>query len=102
MFLIGDVCLRIDISERITLVISLCFCSAISVYLSCICLQVTIVTFAVYVSTQPDHVLSPQVAFVSLSLFNILRAPLNLLPMMVSFVVMVSLRLKSNTVISLI
>lgn len=38
--------------------------------------------------------LAPTVAFVSLSLFNILRVPLNLLPMMVSYVVMASVSVK--------
>ncbi|XP_067944116.1 multidrug resistance-associated protein 1-like [Watersipora subatra] len=55
---------------------------------------VTVVTFAVYVSTNKDHILSPNVAFVSLSLFNILKGPLNLLPMMISFVVMSSVSVK--------
>lgn len=47
-------------------------------------------TFAVYVGTQADHVLDPKVAFVSLSLFNILRVPLSLLPAAVSSILMVS------------
>ncbi|PAV78537.1 hypothetical protein WR25_09567 [Diploscapter pachys] len=37
---------------------------------------VALATFATYVLTSSDHVLTPQVAFVSLTLFNQLRAPL--------------------------
>ena len=50
--------------------------------------QVTLATFAVYVSV--GGVLDAQKAFVALSLFNILRLPISLLPMILSFAVMVS------------
>lgn len=46
-------------------------------------------TFAVYVLTDESHVLDAQKAFVSLALFNILRFPLNMLPMVISSMVQV-------------
>ena len=51
-------------------------------------LQVTLATYATWVLT--GHPLDADTAFVSLSLFNILRFPINLLPMMVSYLVTVS------------
>ncbi|KAL8582638.1 hypothetical protein ACOMHN_028703 [Nucella lapillus] len=47
--------------------------------------MVTLATFATYVLSSNDHYLDAQKAFVSLSLFNILRFPINLLPMIISF-----------------
>lgn len=51
--------------------------------------QVSLVTFAVYVSVSPDNVLTPGKAFTSISLFNILRFPLSMLPMLISAMVQV-------------
>ncbi|XP_061183962.1 multidrug resistance-associated protein 1-like isoform X1 [Saccostrea echinata] len=48
---------------------------------------VTLVTFLTYVLTSDTGYLSAQKAFTSLSLFNILRFPINLLPMMISYVI---------------
>ncbi|XP_064640179.1 multidrug resistance-associated protein 1-like [Lineus longissimus] len=55
---------------------------------------VSLSTFAVYVMSSPDHVLDAERAFVSLSLFNILRFPLFMLPMMISTLVQASVSLK--------
>lgn len=52
--------------------------------------QVTLATFATYVLISSENHLTAQKAFVSLSLFNILRFPINLLPMMISYVIQVS------------
>lgn len=53
--------------------------------------QVAVATFATYVLSSPTtHILTPQKAFVSLSLFNILRQPLNQLPNVVSAIVQAS------------
>lgn len=49
-----------------------------------IALQVALTTFAVYVGVDKTHVLDAEKAFVSLSLFNILRFPLNMLPQVIS------------------
>lgn len=46
-------------------------------------------TFAVYVTIDENNVLDAQKAFVSLALFNILRFPLNILPMVISSIVQV-------------
>ncbi|XP_055375696.1 multidrug resistance-associated protein 1 isoform X7 [Condylostylus longicornis] len=51
---------------------------------SCAPFLVSLVTFAVYVLVDENHVLNATTAFVSLSLFNILRFPLSMLPMLIS------------------
>lgn len=53
--------------------------------------QVTLVTFLTYVFTSDTGYLSAQKAFTSLALFNILRFPINLLPMMISYVIQVKI-----------
>ncbi|XP_027626858.1 multidrug resistance-associated protein 1 [Tupaia chinensis] len=55
---------------------------------------VALSTFAVYVTVDKTHVLDAQKAFVSLALFNILRFPLNILPMVISSIVQASVSLK--------
>uniref|UniRef100_A0A669BAZ5 Multidrug resistance-associated protein 1 n=1 Tax=Oreochromis niloticus TaxID=8128 RepID=A0A669BAZ5_ORENI len=70
-----------------------CSCSCI---ISRICehLCVALSTFAVYVLIDEQNVLDAQKAFVSLALFNILRFPLNMLPMVISSMVQASVSLK--------
>lgn len=46
--------------------------------------QVALTTFAVYVSVNERNILDAEKAFVSLSLFNILKFPLNMLPQVIS------------------
>ncbi|XP_055990712.1 multidrug resistance-associated protein 1 [Sorex fumeus] len=55
---------------------------------------VALSTFAVYVTVNENNVLDAQKAFVSLALFNILRFPLNILPMVISSMVQASVSLK--------
>ncbi|XP_066186418.1 multidrug resistance-associated protein 1 isoform X2 [Sylvia atricapilla] len=55
---------------------------------------VALSTFSVYVLIDETHVLDAQKAFVSLALFNILRFPLNMLPMVISNIVEASVSLK--------
>ncbi len=50
---------------------------------------VAVATFAVYVLSDSSHVLTPTTAFVSLSLFNILRFPMTHLPMLLNILVQV-------------
>ncbi|XP_030874742.1 multidrug resistance-associated protein 1 [Leptonychotes weddellii] len=50
---------------------------------------VALSTFAVYVTIDKNNILDAQKAFVSLALFNILRFPLNILPMVISSIVQV-------------
>lgn len=55
---------------------------------------VALSTFAVYVTVDENNILDAQKAFVSLALFNILRFPLNILPMVISSIVQASVSLK--------
>ncbi|MCJ8738368.1 hypothetical protein PDJAM_G00034890 [Pangasius djambal] len=55
---------------------------------------VAMTTFAVYVTVDKNNVLDAEKAFVSLSLFNILRFPLNMLPQVISSVMQASVSLK--------
>nr|XP_036847848.1 multidrug resistance-associated protein 1 isoform X4 [Manis javanica] len=55
---------------------------------------VALSTFAVYVTIDKNNILDAQKAFVSLALFNILRFPLNILPMVISSIVQASVALK--------
>ena len=58
-------------------------------YVFCFSLQVSLTTFAVYVLSDPSHNLDATKAFVSLSLFNILRFPLSMLPQLIASLVQV-------------
>ncbi|XP_075798821.1 multidrug resistance-associated protein 1-like [Microtus pennsylvanicus] len=55
---------------------------------------VALLTFAVYVTVDKNNILDAKKAFVSLALFNILRFPLNILPMVISSIVQASVSLK--------
>ncbi|NXG29334.1 MRP3 protein, partial [Dromaius novaehollandiae] len=55
---------------------------------------VALTTFAVYVSVDENNILDAEKAFVSLSLFNILRFPLNMLPQVISNLAQTSVSLK--------
>ncbi|XP_036051966.1 multidrug resistance-associated protein 1 isoform X4 [Onychomys torridus] len=55
---------------------------------------VALSTFAVYVTVDESNILDAKKAFVSLALFNILRFPLNILPMVISSIVQASVSLK--------
>ncbi|XP_061564507.1 ATP-binding cassette sub-family C member 3 isoform X2 [Cololabis saira] len=55
---------------------------------------VALTSFAVYVTVDENNVLDAERAFVSLSLFNILRFPLNMLPQVISSIVQASVSLK--------
>ncbi|XP_050541854.1 multidrug resistance-associated protein 1 isoform X1 [Daktulosphaira vitifoliae] len=68
--------------------------AATSFIWACAPFLVSLVTFAVYVLSDDSHILDAETAFVSLSLFNILRFPLSMLPMFVSNVVQSSVSVK--------
>lgn len=51
--------------------------------------QVSLATFAVFVGVSSDNVLTAEKAFTSISLFNILRFPLAMLPMLIAAIVQV-------------
>ncbi|XP_021375006.1 multidrug resistance-associated protein 1-like [Mizuhopecten yessoensis] len=57
-------------------------------------IKVSLVTFAVYVLVDSNNILDAEKAFVSLSLFNILRFPLSMLPQVISSIVQVSVSVK--------
>ncbi|XP_050728277.1 multidrug resistance-associated protein 1-like isoform X2 [Eriocheir sinensis] len=61
---------------------------------NCAPFMVSIATFAVYVSISPDNILDAKTAFVSLSLFNLLRFPLAMLPMLITNIVQAQVSLK--------
>lgn len=55
----------------------------------CFILQVSLATFAVFVGVSSDNLLTAEKAFTSISLFNILRFPLAMLPMLIAAIVQV-------------
>ena len=51
----------------------------------CLCYaQIALISFAVYVLSSPEHILTAEKAFVSLAYFNILRGPLQALPQLIN------------------
>lgn len=50
-------------------------------------LKVTLVTFTTYIYTGDDHYLTPEKAFVSLALFDIMKYPLAVLPLLIVYIV---------------
>lgn len=67
------------------------FTWSLSPFFVCVC------SFAVFVLSSPDNVLTAEKAFVSLSLFNILRFPLVMLPNVVSQLVQASVSFRRIT-----
>ncbi|XP_060771637.1 ATP-binding cassette sub-family C member 2-like [Neoarius graeffei] len=64
------------------------YLSSVSTFiLSCAPALVSLVTFAVFVSVSPDNILNAQKAFTAISLFNLLRSPLAMLPILISSIV---------------
>ena len=61
---------------------------------TCAPFLVSLVTFAVYVLSDKNNVLDAQKAFTSLALFNILRFPPSMLPMMITSAVQASVSIK--------
>ncbi|XP_018907576.2 multidrug resistance-associated protein 1 isoform X5 [Bemisia tabaci] len=68
--------------------------AATSFIWSCAPFMVSLATFAVYVLIDENNVLDAKKAFVSLALFNILRFPLSMLPMLLSNIVQASVSVK--------
>ncbi|XP_039546373.1 canalicular multispecific organic anion transporter 1 isoform X1 [Pimephales promelas] len=64
------------------------YLSSVSTFIfSCAPALVSLATFAVFVSVSPDNILDAGKAFTSISLFNILRFPLAMLPQLISIMV---------------
>ena len=59
-------------------------------------------SFAVYVLSDPTHVLDANKAFVSLSLFNILQVPMTMLPTLIQIGIMVRLAFNNSTMLLLL
>merc|ERR1711892_740001 len=68
--------------------------AAISFIWTCAPFVVSLVTFAVYVLSDENNVLDAQKAFTSLALFNILRFPLSMLPMMITSAIQASVSIR--------
>ncbi|KAK7866924.1 hypothetical protein R5R35_001662 [Gryllus longicercus] len=68
--------------------------AATSFIWSCAPFLVSLVTFATFVLSDERNILDSKTAFVSLSLFNILRFPLSMLPMLISNLVQASVSIK--------
>ncbi|XP_030626406.1 canalicular multispecific organic anion transporter 1 isoform X1 [Chanos chanos] len=64
------------------------YLSSVSTFIfSCAPALVSLASFGVFVSVSPENVLDAEKAFTSISLFNILRFPLAMLPMLISAMV---------------
>lgn len=59
--------------------------------------QVSLVTFAVFVGVSKDNLLTAEKAFTSISLFNILRFPLAMLPQLIAAMVQVRVPHPANS-----
>ncbi|CAN8022372.1 unnamed protein product [Ixodes persulcatus] len=68
--------------------------SVLSFLWNCAPFLVSLMSFMTYVLMSNENVLGPQKAFVSLTLFNILRFPLSMLPMLISMLVQASVSVK--------
>jgi len=55
---------------------------------------VSLATFSVYIFSSKDNILTPEKAFVSITLFSILQFPINMLPMLFNFLILASVALK--------
>lgn len=67
--------------------------------MSCIPLpKVSLITFSVYVLSDEKNVLTPVKAFVCLTLFDILKLPLVLLPMLIVYMVEVNESFSKNKI----
>ncbi|XP_047459450.1 canalicular multispecific organic anion transporter 1 [Mugil cephalus] len=64
------------------------YLSSVSTFIfSCAPALVSLASFAVFMAVSPDNVLTAEKAFTSISLFNILRFPLAMLPMLIAAMV---------------
>uniref|UniRef100_A0AAQ5ZZH2 ATP-binding cassette, sub-family C (CFTR/MRP), member 2 n=1 Tax=Amphiprion ocellaris TaxID=80972 RepID=A0AAQ5ZZH2_AMPOC len=74
--------------EELKVMRKFAYLSSVSTFIfSCAPALVSLVTFGVYVGVSPDNVLTAEKAFTSISLFNILRFPLAMLPMLIAAMV---------------
>lgn len=64
--------------------------------------KVSLITFAVYVLSDEKNVLTPVKAFVCLTLFDILKLPLVLLPMLIVYIVEVNIVSNFTSLLSIL
>ncbi|XP_075224809.1 multidrug-Resistance like Protein 1 isoform X1 [Lycorma delicatula] len=86
--------LRIRNKEIYVLKQAAYFNASTSFIWACAPFLVSLVTFAVFVLSDENNILDSTTAFVSLSLFNILRFPLSMLPMLISNMVQAGVSIK--------
>ncbi|KAK6487243.1 canalicular multispecific organic anion transporter 1 [Huso huso] len=74
---------------------SFSYLASISMFIfTCAPFLVSLASFAVFVSISSDNILTAEKAFTSISLFNILRFPLAMLPMLISSMVQAAVSVK--------
>ncbi|XP_035029328.1 canalicular multispecific organic anion transporter 1 [Hippoglossus stenolepis] len=61
--------------------------SVSSLIFTCTPVMVSVLSFAVYVLLSPDNILTPEKAFTSITIFNLLRFPLSMMPMVIAMIV---------------
>ncbi|XP_032409131.1 canalicular multispecific organic anion transporter 1-like isoform X2 [Xiphophorus hellerii] len=74
--------------EELKVMRKFAYLTSFSTFISnCAPTLVSLATFAVFVSVSSDNILTAEKAFTSISLFNILRQPLSMLPMLIASIV---------------
>ncbi|XP_035982452.1 canalicular multispecific organic anion transporter 1 [Fundulus heteroclitus] len=74
--------------EELKVMRKFAYLSSVSTFIfSCAPALVSLATFAVFVGVSSDNILTAEKAFTSISLFNILRFPLAMLPMLIASIV---------------
>ncbi|KAM4599398.1 ATP-binding cassette sub-family C member 2-like [Fundulus diaphanus] len=74
--------------EELKVMRKFAYLSSVSTFISnCAPALVSLATFAVFVAVSSDNILTAEKAFTSISLFNILRSPLSMLPMLIASIV---------------
>uniref|UniRef100_A0A3Q2SR23 ABC-type glutathione-S-conjugate transporter n=1 Tax=Fundulus heteroclitus TaxID=8078 RepID=A0A3Q2SR23_FUNHE len=74
--------------EELKVMRKFAYLSSVSTFISnCAPALVSLATFAVFVGVSSDNILTAEKAFTSISLFNILRSPLSMLPMLIASIV---------------
>ncbi|XP_049764041.1 multidrug resistance-associated protein 1 isoform X1 [Schistocerca cancellata] len=82
-------------NKEIKVLKQLAYLNAITSFIwSCAPFLVSLVSFASFILSKEENVLDSKTAFVSLSLFNILRFPLSMLPMLISNLVQANVSIK--------
>lgn len=74
---------------------SLVYASTSFVWL-CSPFLVSIVTFVTYIYTGDDHILTAEKAFVCLTLFDIIKIPLSMLPLTIAQITQVTFDINTN------